>query len=111
MIDEDWLIYCIDCGYLLFQNSSMEKYYEILDVKYWKSEHKTGQRFPRYINRGDDSQVLKVIGLMGLSFLFWGLAGQQGVNYSVILNLIGWFFALCSLYMVRKLNFHRRRES
>ncbi len=100
--------YCIDCGYLLLQNSTMEKYHEILDVKYWTPEQKTGYRFSRPKLTKDDSQTFRVIGLMGLSFMFWGLSGRSSTEYGFFLNLVGWFFAFWSLYMVLKLNLLRR---
>ncbi len=74
---------------------SYKSYYEILDEKYWTPIHND-------IRRREELQTLRVVLLMGLGFLFWGLSGIPNIHFAKILNLIGWGFAVWCLYVVIK---------
>jgi hypothetical protein len=76
----------------------MQNYYEILDYRYWTEERQDKiQTKPR---NNSSREVFQVITLMGLTFLFWGLSERLGLKYTMLLNLIGWFFGLWSLIVV-----------
>jgi hypothetical protein len=73
---------------------SYKSYYEILDEKYWIT------RAPHDMRKQEELQTLRVVLLMGLGFLFWGLSGVPNIHFAKILNLIGWGFAVWCLYVV-----------
>lgn len=74
----------------------MRNYYEILDVKIWE-----GQKQHFQLPKSDEAkEILQVIVLIALAFVFWYLA-ETFLKYKIVLNLIGWFFGLWSLFRVK----------
>ena len=86
---------------LSIQNNGMHDYYEILDAEYWTEQQQAKLRKDNRIKSDDDPlEILRVIALMGLGFLFWALAEGPGAKFGMALNLIGWFFAIWSFIVV-----------
>jgi hypothetical protein len=86
----------------------MEKYYEILDSKYWVTDQQrrewhawkqeTLNRTAKYPGAG---QIFRVIALISLGMLFWRLAEHPGGGNSVALNAIGLVLALSAFFAIK----------
>lgn len=90
----------------------MEKYYEILDSKYWTLQNqrpwqpKTVWQSQKVVwkapeNSRNTSQIFRAIALISLGLLFWRLADHQTGGNGVTLNLIGLILALAAFFAIK----------
>ncbi len=86
----------------------MQKYYEILDVKYWKPTNRHKEFFKEQENHHAQN-ILQIISLISLAFLFWEIAKSAG-NYSWISELVGLTFALSALFVALRSGYFRKRN-